>query len=524
MRAVGGGTRRTIDTRAIGLVGWRAVAWTVVLLALAGTLAAPCAAYADVETVWRFRSTSLIGSYLWTANPSEKAATIADDSGSWIYEGPSFVIDTANHLNNTPLWRFRNRQDWTYFYTADPAEKEDLVQNFGATWDLEGPAWNVCAVPSTFPVWRFRCLSNSTHLWTADPAEKAAIEKSLQSSYEFEGIAYYIAGATKNVPDPATGFLLNGRQLVQQGTQVTLGNFPTGGAVTSDGRYLWTVSTGQGRNDVRIVDTTTKSVIQTIQVPGASGGVALDSAHNLAYVSGIMVSRWWPSLDSLPGVMGNCILVYSWSPMNGQAHIIGTIPVNQCPTAPLVQEYPVATPDTFGSTNAWPQKLAVSPDGSKLLVPLNLADSAALVSLAASPTVQYVSTGSGTYPFGAAITPDGRIGLVSNEGSGTVTVIDMNSGAKLHAITVGPPLSHPQGIVIDPAGARAYVALTNLDQVVVIDLSSWTVERTLAVGRAAGLGTKPVALSISPDGSRLYVAEAGTDSIAVIRLPGSGTT
>src|SRR5665811_419572 len=57
------------------------------------------------------------------------------------------------------------------------------------------------------------------------------------------------AQAAPNVPDPATGFLLNGRQLTPQGVQVGLGNFPTGGAVTADGRFLWTVSAGQGSND-----------------------------------------------------------------------------------------------------------------------------------------------------------------------------------------------------------------------------------------------------------------------------------
>src|SRR5450830_707132 len=116
--------------------------------------------------------------------------------------------------------------------------------------------------------------------------------------------------ATPNIPDPATGFLLNGRQLTPKGAQVTLGNFPTGGAVTADGRFLWTVSAGFGSNDIRIVDTARKRVCQIIPIPGASGGIALDSPHRLAYVSGITVSRWWPSQKNLPGAEGNVILVY----------------------------------------------------------------------------------------------------------------------------------------------------------------------------------------------------------------------
>jgi DNA-binding beta-propeller fold protein YncE len=326
------------------------------------------------------------------------------------------------------------------------------------------------------------------------------------------------AQAAPNAPDPSTGFLLNGRQLTPQGVQVALGNFPTGGAVTDDGRYLWTVSAGQGANDVRIVDTSRRRVIQTIALPGASGGVALDSRHRRAYISAISVSRWWPTQAGLPGAAGNFVLVYAWNATSGRAWFVNAIPVPPQHGAPPVQMYPVSS---TGSTDAWPQKLAVSLDGHRLLVPLNLAGSADVIDLEHHDRVRNVVTGS--YPFGAAILPNGRTGLVSNEAAGTLSVVDLKKGVKLRDIQVGPPLSHPQGIVVDRAGRRAYVALSALDEVVVVDLHRWRVERTISVGRSAGLGTMPVALALSPAGTRLFVAESGADEIAVIRLPGAKT-
>ncbi|MCX6374399.1 MAG: YncE family protein, partial [Actinobacteria bacterium] len=329
------------------------------------------------------------------------------------------------------------------------------------------------------------------------------------------GLASGPAHAAPNAPDPATGFLLNGRQLTPAGAQVALGNFPTGGAVTADGRFLWTVSAGQGANDVRIVDTARRRVRQTIALSGASGGIALDSRHRRAYISVISASRWWPTQAGLPGAAGNFVLVYGWNASSGRACFLRAIPVPPQPGAPPVQVFPVPT---TGSADAWPQKLAVSPDGSHLLVPLNLADSAAVIDLTHRDQVRNVPTGS--YPFGAAVLPDGRTGLVSNEASGTVSMVDLQTAAKVDDITVGPPLSHPQGIVVDRAGARAYVALSALDEVVVVDLRRRRVERTISVGRSAGLGTMPVALALSPNGARLFVAESGADEIAVIRLPG----
>jgi len=343
-----------------------------------------------------------------------------------------------------------------------------------------------------------------------------ALAAAVAVSFAAATLACASALAAPNAPDPATAFLLNGRQLTPQGAQVTLGNFPTGGAVTADGRFLWTVSAGTGANDIRIVDTASRRVIQVLPIPGASGGIALDSRHRRAYVSGIAVSRWWPTQAGLPGAAGNVVLVYGWSASSGRARSLRTISVAAVPDPRPIKGAP-------GSTNAWPQKLAVSPDGSRLLVPLNLGDSAAVVDIDRHDRVRYVAMTSGSYPFGAAILPGGRKGLVSNEATGTVSVVDLRRAVKLRDITVGPPLSHPEGIVVDRAGVRAYVALSALDEVVVIDLQRWRVERTISVGRAAGLGTMPVALAISPQGARLFVAESGADEVAVIRLPGAKT-
>src|ERR1700736_1196488 len=70
----------------------------------------------------------------------------------------------------------------------------------------------------------------------------------------------------------------NGRHLTPAGKLVPLGHFPTGGALTADGRFYWTVSTGRALNDVRIVAVGLKHprVIQILPLPCASGGITID--------------------------------------------------------------------------------------------------------------------------------------------------------------------------------------------------------------------------------------------------------
>ncbi len=309
----------------------------------------------------------------------------------------------------------------------------------------------------------------------------------------------------------------NGRRLEPFGRLVTVGNFPTGGAVSPNGRWYWTVSTGRGENDIRIVSVRSGRVTQTIRLPGASGGIVMDPTANKAYVSGVRDSTGRTLQETkpdVPGHKGDVIHVYDYNPGTGSARFDRVIAVPPPSSATAPQNFP---PTNVNERTSWPDRLAIAPDGKRLLVPLNLADAAAIVDLGATDKVRYVPTGN--YPYGAAILKDGRTGLVSNETPGTVSVIDLERGVKIKDIQVGAHLSHPEAIAVDPKADRAYVAIANSDQVSVIDTERMAVQETLFAGRPEGLGASPVALAVQPDGSRLFVAQEGTDSIAVFGLP-----
>src|SRR4051812_37925234 len=84
----------------------------------------------------------------------------------------------------------------------------------------------------------------------------------------------YAATRTGGV-SPANHETGNGRVLHPAGALTRVGNYPTGGALTPNGRFYWTVSTGRGFNDIRIVSTHRNRVVQTLPIPGASGGIAM---------------------------------------------------------------------------------------------------------------------------------------------------------------------------------------------------------------------------------------------------------
>jgi DNA-binding beta-propeller fold protein YncE len=330
------------------------------------------------------------------------------------------------------------------------------------------------------------------------------------------GFAAVALGAVSSPDDvgPAIKTTVNGRHLSPFGLLVGLGNFPTGGAATPDGRFYWTVSTGRGRNDIRIVDVAAGKVMQTLPIPGASGGIAMDPSAQLAYVSGVADSpqKDQASPPGTPGIAGDVVHVFRYDAGTGQATFDHLIAVPPPSDAPAAQDFPPGT-----AKLSWPDRLAVSPDGKTLLVPLNLADAAVVIDTG-TRAVRYVNTGS--YPYGAAILADNKTGLVSNEATGSVSVIDLTAAKKVKDITVGPHLSHPEAIAVDPHAARAYVPLANSDEVAVIDTDKLEVTRTLSVERPEGLGTSPVDVAVTPDGGRLLVADSGADELSVFALPG----
>src|SRR3954453_7164862 len=343
------------------------------------------------------------------------------------------------------------------------------------------------------------------------------------------GIAVAQGGVLDGVIGPATHIQPSGRRLAPPGTLTKLGNHPGGGALTPDGRFLWTLSAGRGRNDIRIVNVATGAVVQNILMPGVDGGIAMAPDGRTAYVSGIPD---WSHKDEevpadIPGREGDVVHVFRYDGSTGQATRDGVIAVPPPQGAPVPQAlappggFPVGAPipQSFPPTNSkpisWPRDIALSGDGSRMLVALNLADNAAIVDTK-TRDVSYVKVGS--YPYGAALTPDGKKGFVSNEADGTVSVIDMDAKSKIDDVQVGPHLSHPEGMAIDPSGKRLYVAVAHQDVIAVVNTDSNKVERTLSVGRSQGIGTEPTALSVTPDGCRLMSADSGEDAVAVFSL------
>lgn len=114
----------------------------------------------------------------------------------------------------------------------------------------------------------------------------------------------------------------------------------------------------------------------------------------------------------------------------------------------------------------------------------------------------------GFIPRDVAFSPDGATAFVTNEGAGSVSVVDVATHTE---ITQVPVTGSPFRVKVSPAGDRVYVT-GNADSVFVVDPSG------PAVIASVGVDLDPNGLAFSAGGDRLYVSSSSGTTISEIDL------
>ena len=154
------------------------------------------------------------------------------------------------------------------------------------------------------------------------------------------------------------------------------------------------------------------------------------------------------------------------------------------------------------------------------LVVLNKSDaSAALIDLATGATVATMPVGLG--PHEVAVSPDRRTAVVCNYGTGpapgsSLTVLDLVGRRVVRTIDLGV-YRRPHGVEWLADGRRIVVTSEASQNVLVIDVATWAVERAIPTGLAGSH-----LLVVSRDGRRGWVSNIGAGSVSLVDF-GTGT-
>jgi YVTN family beta-propeller protein len=281
--------------------------------------------------------------------------------------------------------------------------------------------------------------------------------------------------------------LPTGARLDPAGRSVDVGSMPLAMTLSPDGHHVVLLLNGWREQGLQILDRATGGVVQTVPQAAAFIGLAFSPRANVLFVSG-----------------GNQDVVYSYDWSNGRATLRDSLML-------------AWKPDQRRSGTRYPAGLALSPDGTRLYVAENLADSLAVIDLGTGAIVS--RHGTERYPYGVAVTPSGDV-YVSAWGGNTVSVFTPNGSGGLDdagRIRVG---RHPSALALNADGSRLFVASGSTDRIAVVDTRSKRLVKHLDDPPPEGPaeGSTPNALALSADGKRLFVAEADANAVSIFEL------
>ncbi|MGQ0714368.1 MAG: bifunctional YncE family protein/alkaline phosphatase family protein [Gemmatimonadaceae bacterium] len=281
--------------------------------------------------------------------------------------------------------------------------------------------------------------------------------------------------------------LPTGARLDPAGRSVDVGSMPLAMTMAPDGRHVVLLLNGWREQGVQVLDRATGAVVQTVPQAAAFIGLAFSPRANALFVSG-----------------GNQDVIYGYDWSQGRATLRDSVILAR-------------KTDPRRSGTRYPAGLALSPDGTRLYVAENLADSLAVIDLGVGHVVERHATE--RYPYGVAVDPNGDV-FVSAWGGHTVSVFTPNDRGGLDdagRVRVG---RHPSALALNADGSRLFVASGSTDRIAVVDTRARRLVKHLDDPPPEGPaeGSTPNALTLSADGKRLFVAEADANAIAIFDL------
>ena len=170
-----------------------------------------------------------------------------------------------------------------------------------------------------------------------------------------------------------------------------------------------------------------------------------------------------------------------------------------------VSETPIpVTSSTIAKNASYSSPIAISDDDSLLAVTNTLNGTVTLINVAGDANTKLAEIQVGEEPRSVVITPNKAFAYVTNQVSGTVSVIDLSTQTKVADIPVG---AEPYGIALTPDAARAYVANSASNSVSIIDTATNTVVGTINI---PGVQPRGVAITNNNGGTGqqfVYVAQ-----------------
>jgi DNA-binding beta-propeller fold protein YncE len=336
---------------------------------------------------------------------------------------------------------------------------------------------------------------------------------------------------------PKTVQLSNGKLLGEvPGHPRAINNLPTAVALSPDGRFAVFLHSGFGAYTSDRKQSLSVLNLETDEIRDFPDDRLPHDAHQ-TYFLGLAFSldgkRLYASIASLtdplgkkPGHTGNGIAVYTFK--DGRV-----TPEKFLPLPPREKVPPGKIRREEHKDVTYPAGLSIGKSGGdeRLLVASHVSDEAILLNASDGKIVHRFDLSMfkhipASLPYTTLITSDGKRGFVSLWNASSIAELDLLAGRVLRIIPLRKPAaplaggSHPTALLLNRDNSRLFVALTNRDEIAVLDTETgkpFSYISTKLPDQQYG-GSDPEYLALSPDEKTLFSADAISDSVGVFDL------
>lgn len=163
-------------------------------------------------------------------------------------------------------------------------------------------------------------------------------------------------------------------------------------------------------------------------------------------------------------------------------------------------------------TGYQPHEVAISPDGRTAVVTNygtrdEPGNTLTVIDIARAERVKDINLLEYTMPHGIQFLEDNRV-IVTTEGNQTVVLVNLESEEIEHVFMTEQEISHM--VAVTPDRERAFVPNIGSGTVTVLDLETGMVEAHIETGEGAE------GIAISPDGSEVWVTNRGANTVSII--------
>jgi PQQ-dependent catabolism-associated beta-propeller protein len=265
--------------------------------------------------------------------------------------------------------------------------------------------------------------------------------------------------------------------------------------------------TNEKDNTVSVIDSRTGVLETTLELGNRPRGIGLSPDHKTLYVAlsgdnaiGRVDVATLEILESLGA--GDDPETFDVHP-NGNLYLSNEdgakATVMNPSTGEIIQEIRVGLE---------PEGVAVSPDGTRVLVTSESTNMVHVIDTAAHKVVTNILVAA--RPRGLAFSHDGLRAYVSSEIGNEVAIIDTKTYTISNKVVVDIPRSKPMAIQISPDDKTLYLTTGRAAKVVIMDA------QTLAIKSTADVGKRVWGAVLSRDGSMLYTANGVSNTVSMV--------